>query len=105
MAEVTGPYMLVGPDSANRKLPSEREQALKSRSRNRNPLDELERAANRLRHRHRPVMPQHAAVPIVIQSFCITPILAFLNSFWGLSRHLSRLDNPQKLLHDNEGSG
>jgi hypothetical protein len=50
-------------------------------------------------------MPKHAAVPIVIQSFCITPILAFFNSFWGLSRHLSRLDNPQKLLHDNEGSG
>jgi hypothetical protein len=26
-------------------------------------------------------VPEHAAVPIVIQSFCITPILAFLNDF------------------------
>jgi hypothetical protein len=30
-------------------------------------------------------MPQHAAVPVLIQSFCITPILAFFNSFWGFS--------------------
>jgi len=49
-------------------------------------------------------MPQHAAFPVVIQSFCITPILAFFNSFWGVSRHLSRLDTPHKLWHDNEGS-
>jgi len=42
---------------------------------------------------------------VVIESFCITPIQAFFNSFWGLSRHLSRLDKPQKLLHDNTGSG
>jgi hypothetical protein len=102
MAEVTGPSLFVVP---NRKLPSEPEQAPKSRSHNRNPLDELERAPNRLRHRHQPRMPQHAAVPIVIQSFCITPILAFFNSFLGLSRHLSRLDKPKKLLTDNEGSG
>jgi hypothetical protein len=77
----------------------------KSRFRNRRPLDELDRAPNPLRHRHQPVMPEHAAFPVVIQSFCITPILAFFNSFWWLSRHLSRLDNHQKLLHDNEGSG
>jgi hypothetical protein len=89
----------------NRKLPSELEWATQSCSRNRSPLDEREQALNPLRHRHQPVMPQHAAVPIVIQSFCITPILAFFNSFWVLSRHLSRLDNTQKLLHDNEGSG
>jgi hypothetical protein len=105
VVEVAGPLLLVGPNSANRKLPSEREQALKSRSRNRQPLNELEQAPNPLRRRHRAVMPEHAAFPVVIQSFCITPILAFFNSFWGLSRHLSRLDNPQKLLHDNEGSG
>jgi hypothetical protein len=28
-------------------------------------------------------MPEHAALPVVIQSFCITPILAFFNSFLG----------------------
>jgi hypothetical protein len=50
-------------------------------------------------------MPEHAAFPVVIQSFCITPILAFFNSFLGLSRHLSRLDKPKKLLTDDEGSG
>jgi hypothetical protein len=50
VVEVTGPWPVVRPDSANRKLPDEREQALKSRSRNRNPLDERERAPNRLRH-------------------------------------------------------
>jgi hypothetical protein len=44
-------------------------------------------------------------IPVIIQSFCITPILAFFNSFLGLSRHLSRLDKPKKLLTDNEGSG
>ena len=52
------------------------------------------------RHCHNQV-----AVSFFIQFFCITPILAFFNSFLGLSRHLSRLDNPKKLLHDNEGSG
>ena len=77
----------------------------KPRSHNRNPLDELERAPNQLRPSHRAAMPEHAAFPVVIQSFCITPILAFFNSFLGLSRHLSRLDNPKKLWHDNEGSG
>jgi hypothetical protein len=96
---------VVGPDSANRKLPDEQERAPKPRSHNRQPLDELERAPDSLRHRHQPVMPEHAAVPIVIQSFCITPILAFFNSFWGWPRHLPRLHNPKKLLTDNEGSG
>ena len=37
--------------------------------------------------------------PLVIQFFCITPIQAALNDFWGLSRHLSRLDKPQKSLN------
>jgi hypothetical protein len=37
--------------------------------------------------------------PSLIQFFCITPIQAALNGFWGLSRHLSRLDKPQKPLH------
>src|SRR5882757_505039 len=31
----------------------------------RNPLNEPERAPNPLRHRHQPVMPQHAALPVV----------------------------------------
>jgi hypothetical protein len=113
VAELTGPWLVVevvvdssGPDQAhNRKLPDERGRAPKPRSRNRRPLDERERAPNPLRHRHRTAMPEHAAFPVVIQSFCITPILAFFNSFLGLSRHLSRLDKPKKLLTDNEGSG
>src|SRR5882757_1285435 len=44
-------------------------------------------------------MPNDAAYPCGIQFFCITPIQAALNDFWGLSRHLSRLDKPQKSLN------
>jgi len=69
------------------------------------PAERTGAGTNPLRHQPPAAMPQHAAFPVVIQSFCITPILAFFNSFWGLSRHLSRLDKPQKLFHDNEGSG
>jgi hypothetical protein len=57
VAEVSGPLPVVGVVTGhtwiarhNRKLPSEREWALKSRSRNRNPLDELEQTPNSLRH-------------------------------------------------------
>jgi hypothetical protein len=63
------------------------------------PLDELEQAPDRLRQCLPWDMPQHAAFPMVVQSFCITPIQAALNDFWGLSRHLSRLDKPQKSLN------
>jgi hypothetical protein len=38
------------------------------------PLDELERAPNRLRHCLPVDLPEHAAFPLVIQSFCITLI-------------------------------
>jgi len=75
VAEVAGPWPVGEVQSLiahNRKLPSEPERALKPRSRNRNPLDELERAPNLPRHRHQPVLPQHAAYPCGIQFFCIS---------------------------------
>jgi hypothetical protein len=44
--------------------------------------------------------PQHAAYrPLIIQFFCITPIQAALNDFWGLSRRERCLDKPQKSLN------
>ena len=82
--------------------------ATDSSRRNRpHPLDELERALNRLRHQTTSGRATTRGIlkSLVIQSFCVTPIQAALNDFWGLSRHLSRLDKPQKLFHHNEGSG
>jgi hypothetical protein len=89
------PNRWLGRQAHNRKLPDEREEALKPRSRNRKPLDERERAPNPLRTSHQPVMPEHAAVPIVIQSFCITPIQAFLTIFRVCQGIFPALTNPK----------
>src|SRR5882757_8121166 len=85
--------------TGRRELPDEQDQAAQAPLPQRNPLDELERTPNLLRHTPPGVIPQRRGSSCGIQFFCITPIQAALNRFWDLSRHLSRLDKSQNLLH------